>query len=77
MIEATGPSPAAGAAGDGTDAGAADADIVITQAGPDTVDIGIAGRVHRVRIDLFRVENRYLRIESEAAPEPELAGADR
>lgn len=77
VIEATGPSPAAGAAGDGADAGAADADIVITQAGPDTVDIGIAGRVHRVRIDLFRVENRYLRIESEAAPEPELAGADR
>lgn len=35
------------------------ADVLITQTGPDTVEVTAAGQVHTVQIELFRAENRY------------------
>ena len=37
--------------------------VLITQTGPATVELTVAGQVHTVEVELFRAENRYVSLE--------------
>ena len=37
--------------------------MLITQTGPATVELTVAGQVHTVEVELFRAENRYVSLE--------------
>ena len=47
-------------------------DVLITQAGPATLEVRAAGQLHMVEMELFRAENRYLSSEpmNPATPAP-------
>ncbi len=52
------------------------ANVLITQTGPATVEVTVAGRAHTVEVELFRAENHYVSAEPAFLPSPELEPVD-
>jgi hypothetical protein len=52
------------------------ANVLITQTGPATVEVTVAGRAHSVEVELFRAENHYVSAEPAFLPSPELEPVD-
>ncbi|OBK12324.1 type VII secretion protein EccE [Mycobacterium asiaticum] len=52
------------------------ANVVIAQRGPATVDVTAGGNTHRVEVELFRAENRYVSSEPTSLRSAELASVD-